>query len=69
MFDLITMDAMTALLQVILIDLVLAGDNAIVIGLAAAGLPPEQRAKAIIIVSVRCEPPTCRKKFVKSFAH
>ena len=29
----------TALLQVIMIDLVLAGDNAIVIGLAAAGLP------------------------------
>ncbi|RWB50969.1 MAG: TerC family protein, partial [Mesorhizobium sp.] len=32
-------EAMTALLQVIMIDLVLAGDNAIVIGLAAAGLP------------------------------
>ncbi|MBM3606879.1 MAG: TerC family protein, partial [Alphaproteobacteria bacterium] len=31
--------AMAALLQVIMIDLVLAGDNAIVIGLAAAGLP------------------------------
>jgi len=37
----------TALLQVMMIDLVLAGDNAIVIGLAAAGLPPEQRRKAI----------------------
>jgi YjbE family integral membrane protein len=32
-----------------MIDLVLAGDNAIVIGLAAAGLPPEQRTKAIIM--------------------
>ena len=32
-----------------MIDLVLAGDNAIVIGLAAAGLPKEQRAKAILI--------------------
>ena len=32
-----------------MIDLVLAGDNAIVIGLAAAGLPPEQRRKAIFI--------------------
>ena len=38
-----------ALLQVIMIDLVLAGDNAIVIGLAAAGLPPERRARAILI--------------------
>lgn len=42
-------EAMTALLQVIMIDLVLAGDNAIVIGLAAAGLPKEQRGKAILI--------------------
>lgn len=32
-----------------MIDLVLAGDNAIVIGLAAAGLPPDLRRKAIII--------------------
>lgn len=39
----------TALFQVILIDLVLAGDNAIVIGLAAAGLPLEQRTKAVLI--------------------
>jgi YjbE family integral membrane protein len=43
----LTPEALTALLQVIMIDLVLAGDNAIVIGLAAAGLPKEQRAKAI----------------------
>jgi YjbE family integral membrane protein len=35
--------------QVIMIDLVLAGDNAVVIGLAAAGLPPELRKKAILI--------------------
>ncbi len=41
------MDALSALVQVIMIDLVLAGDNAIVIGLAAAGLPKEQRGKAI----------------------
>jgi YjbE family integral membrane protein len=39
----------SALLQVIAIDLVLAGDNAIVIGLAAAGLPAHQRNKAIVI--------------------
>nr|WP_249815063.1 MULTISPECIES: TerC family protein [unclassified Bradyrhizobium] len=40
---------MNVLSQVVLIDLVLAGDNAIVIGLAAAGLPQAQRAKAILI--------------------
>lgn len=39
----------SALLQVIAIDLVLAGDNAIVIGLAAAGLPAELRKKAILV--------------------
>lgn len=49
MGELITAQAISALLQVIMIDLVLAGDNAIVIGLAAAGLPQEQRAKAILI--------------------
>lgn len=49
MTEFFTGDALTALLQVIMIDLVLAGDNAIVIGLAAAGLPKEQRAKAILI--------------------
>ncbi len=43
------MEAFIALLQVLAIDLVLAGDNAIVIGLAAAGLPKEQRGKAILI--------------------
>jgi YjbE family integral membrane protein len=42
-------DVLTAFAQVILIDLVLAGDNAIVIGLAAAGLPAEQRNKAILV--------------------
>jgi YjbE family integral membrane protein len=42
-------DVLTAFAQVILIDLVLAGDNAIVIGLAAAGLPPDQRNKAILV--------------------
>jgi len=49
MSELLTTEALSALLQVIMIDLVLAGDNAIVIGLAAAGLPKEQRAKAILI--------------------
>ncbi|RRI03874.1 TerC family protein [Mesorhizobium tamadayense] len=47
--DIFSAASLTALLQVIAIDLVLAGDNAIVIGLAAAGLPTEQRKKAILI--------------------
>jgi YjbE family integral membrane protein len=42
-------DALIALGQVIMIDLVLAGDNAVVIGLAAAGLPKEMRNKAILV--------------------
>ncbi len=41
--------AMAAFLQVLMIDLVLAGDNAIVVGALAAGLPPDQRRKVIII--------------------
>jgi YjbE family integral membrane protein len=49
MTDLITSEAMVAFLQVVLIDLVLAGDNAVVIGLAAAGLSPEQRTRAILV--------------------
>lgn len=40
---------LSSLMQVILIDLVLAGDNAVVIGLAAAGLPADLRRKAILI--------------------
>ncbi|MGR9246211.1 MULTISPECIES: TerC family protein [Rhizobium] len=47
--DMFTAAGMTALLQVIAIDLVLAGDNAVVIGLAAAGLEATQRRKAIIV--------------------
>ena len=42
-------EALAAVFQVIMIDLVLAGDNAVVIGLAAAGLPPERRARAILV--------------------
>src|SRR4051812_2358504 len=49
MSELFTTEALTALFQVVMIDLVLAGDNAIVIGLAAAGLPKEQRGRAILI--------------------
>jgi YjbE family integral membrane protein len=43
------MDPFGALLQVLMIDLVLAGDNAVVIGLAAAGLPSEQRVRAVLL--------------------
>ncbi len=40
---------LAAFVQVLLIDLVLAGDNAIVVGALAAGLPPEQRRKVILL--------------------
>lgn len=43
------MSELNALWQVLLIDLVLAGDNAVVVGLAAAGLPLGQRRKAILL--------------------
>jgi YjbE family integral membrane protein len=38
---------LSALVQVLLIDIVLAGDNAVVVGLAAAGVAPEQRNRVI----------------------
>lgn len=41
--------ALAAFGQVLMIDLVLAGDNAIVVGALAAGLPAEQRKKVILI--------------------
>jgi YjbE family integral membrane protein len=44
-----TWDAVFALWQVIMIDLVLAGDNAVVIGMAASGLPAEQRNKVVMV--------------------
>ena len=40
---------MSALFQVIFVDLVLAGDNAIVVGMVAAGLPASDRRRVIII--------------------
>ena len=49
MTDFFTSEAAVAFIQVVAIDLVLAGDNAVVIGLAAAGLPPEQRTRAILV--------------------
>jgi YjbE family integral membrane protein len=47
--EIFTYEGFVALMQVIGIDLVLAGDNAIVIGLAAAGLPKDLRKKAILV--------------------
>jgi YjbE family integral membrane protein len=41
--------AFAAFMQVLMIDLVLAGDNAIVVGALAAGLPAEQRRKVIML--------------------
>jgi YjbE family integral membrane protein len=41
--------AIAAFFEVVMIDLVLAGDNAIVVGALAAGLPSEQRKKVILI--------------------
>ena len=41
--------ALAAFVQVLLIDVVLAGDNAIVVGALAAGLPAEQRKRVILI--------------------
>ncbi len=40
---------LSALLSIIVIDIVMSGDNAIVIGMAVAGLPPVLRRRAIII--------------------
>jgi YjbE family integral membrane protein len=45
----ISWDLMGALLGVIWVDLVLAGDNAIVVGMAASGLPKDQRTKVIVL--------------------
>lgn len=46
--DIFSIDFWSALLAIVVIDLVLAGDNAIVIGLAARNLPKEQQKKVII---------------------
>lgn len=46
--ELFSVEFFSALLTIIFIDLILAGDNAIVIGLAARNLPKEQQKKAVI---------------------
>jgi YjbE family integral membrane protein len=47
--SLITPQAFAVFLEILAIDIVLAGDNAIVVGALAAGLPAEQRRKVIVI--------------------
>lgn len=46
--DVMSLDFWSTLLSIIFIDLILAGDNAIVIGMAARRLPKEQQKKAIL---------------------
>ncbi|WP_299087369.1 TerC family protein [uncultured Metabacillus sp.] len=50
--DFFSIEFFTALLSIVMIDLVLAGDNAIVIGLAARNLPKDQQKKVILLGTV-----------------
>jgi YjbE family integral membrane protein len=45
----LTPEAIAVFFEILMIDIVLAGDNAIVVGALAAGLPPEQRKRVILI--------------------
>ncbi len=47
--NLITPAALAVFLEILFIDIVLAGDNAIVVGALAAGLPTAQRRKVILV--------------------
>jgi YjbE family integral membrane protein len=47
--ELLSPEGIAALASVILIDIALAGDNAVVVGMAAAGLPTERRRRAILV--------------------
>src|SRR6185369_17906647 len=47
--NLIDAASLAALVEILLIDIVLAGDNAIVVGALAAGLPADQRKRVIVI--------------------
>ncbi|MGK9231959.1 TerC family protein [Inquilinus limosus] len=48
MTDWFSLAELTALIQVVIIDVALAGDNAIVVGMAAAGLAADERRRAIV---------------------
>ena len=43
------LESLTAFAQVVLIDVALAGDNAVVVGMAVAGLPAAQQKRAIML--------------------
>ena len=47
--QLLTADSIAVFFEILAIDIVLAGDNAIVVGALAAGLPADQRKKVILI--------------------
>jgi YjbE family integral membrane protein len=47
--DFISMAELVAFAQVVVVDLVLAGDNAIVVGIAVAGLPAQQRWRVMVL--------------------
>src|SRR5260221_12392399 len=47
--DLLDYEALVALLSVVVIDVVLAGDNAVVVGMAAARLPHKQQLRVIAL--------------------
>ncbi|HJR70020.1 MAG TPA: YjbE family putative metal transport protein [Gammaproteobacteria bacterium] len=47
--DFISTAELVALAQVVVVDLVLAGDNAIVVGIAVAGLPAQQRWRVMVL--------------------
>jgi YjbE family integral membrane protein len=49
MDPMISAGALTAFVEILFIDIVLAGDNAIVVGALAAGLPSDQRKKVILV--------------------
>ena len=49
MIEPVLLSQLAALAQVMVIDLVLAGDNAVVIGMAVAGLPAAQKRRAVLI--------------------
>lgn len=48
MFDFVSVAELSVFLQVIMVDLVLAGDNAIVVGMVAASVPKQQRIKVLV---------------------
>ena len=49
MHDGTLVSALAALLQVVLVDLTLAADNAVVVGMAVSGLPQRQQRRAIVL--------------------